>query len=319
MPNLPVQNDELPDPRGPAINLQVAFRDYKYYIFDWDDNILHMPTRIHLEKRQPDGTWKHKAVSTSVFSIVRQDKENYRPLHGSWEHAYIEFQDEPLDADDHENHFLHDSETAINRVLNGEEPPGPSFTTFRKTLVEGRLFAIVTARGHASATIRKGVELFINRVLTDEERAAMLANLRGYRYCFDGVRKFGTDDEELDYYLGINRYHAVTSPDFKNWMDSETHSTATPEERKQFAIRSFVEHIFHVLENTPQGCRWRPISIGFSDDDAANVAAVQSYIRGALAARFPDVKFCVYDTSDPALEKGRKITVSGQLDFDLDV
>ena len=23
----------------------------KYYMFDWDDNILHMPTRIHLERR----------------------------------------------------------------------------------------------------------------------------------------------------------------------------------------------------------------------------------------------------------------------------
>lgn len=309
----------MPDSDFPPVNLQVASRDYKYYIFDWDDNILHMPTRIHLEKRQPDGSWKHQAVSTSVFSIVRQDKENYRPLHGNWDHAYIEFQDEPLDKDDRANHFIHDSETAIDRVLSGKEAPGPSFTTFRKTLVEGRLFAIVTARGHASTTIRNGVELFIRKVLTPEERATMLENLRGYRYCFDGVRQFGTDEEELDYYLGLNRYHAVTSPDFKRWMDNGTQTNATPEERKQFAIRNFVEHIFHVLEKTPRGEEWRPVSIGFSDDDSANVAAVQSYISKALATRFPDVKFCVYDTSDPALEKGRKITVSGQLDFDLGV
>ena len=44
---------------GKPVNVDVAKRDFKYYIFDWDDNILHMPTRIHLEKRQPDGTWRH--------------------------------------------------------------------------------------------------------------------------------------------------------------------------------------------------------------------------------------------------------------------
>ena len=27
----------------------------KYYMFDWDDNILHMPTRIYLERRTAEG------------------------------------------------------------------------------------------------------------------------------------------------------------------------------------------------------------------------------------------------------------------------
>ncbi len=301
----------------PKVNEQVALRDFKYYIFDWDDNILHMPTRIHLEKRQPDGTWKHHSVSTSVFSIVRQDTANYRPLHDDREAAFIEFQDDAPDGD-RENRFVRDTEKAIARVLLGQEPPGPSFTTFRRMLVEGRLFAIVTARGHASGTLRKGVESFINLVLTPAEREEMLANLRGYRWCFDGVREFGTDSEEIDYYLGLNRYHAVTNPDFKAWMDQYMNHTPTSEERKQFAIRDFVEHLFHVLERmTADRYGWRPISIGFSDDDPANVAAVQKYIEEALGRRFPNVRFCVYDTSDPSIENGRKVTVSGQLDLGL--
>ena len=49
----------------------------------------------------------------------------------------------------------------------------------------------------------------------------------------------------------------------------------------------------------------------------ANVAAVEHYIRDELARLFPNVKFCVYDTSDPSLENGRKITVAGQLDLGL--
>ncbi len=302
---------------SPEVNLLVEQRDFKYYIFDWDDNILHMPTRIHLEKRQPDGTWAPHDVSTAVFSVVRQDKENYRPLHNSWSDAYEAFQDDLDGVSDPAGRFLSDTATAIQRVLDGAVLPGPSYNTFRKTLVEGRLFAIVTARGHASETIRRGVEMFIERALTDDDHRQMMVNLRGYRQCFDGVTEFGTDAEELAYYLDLNRYRAVTSPEFMDYMDREVPGKKTPEARKQFAIRDFVEHIFRVLEHTPQGAGWKPISVGFSDDDPANVAKVQEYIEQALAARFPGVKFVVYDTSDPALEKGRKLTVAGQLDLGL--
>ena len=41
--------------RIPYVNEDVASRDFKYYIFDWDDNILHMPTKIKLEHRGDDG------------------------------------------------------------------------------------------------------------------------------------------------------------------------------------------------------------------------------------------------------------------------
>ena len=70
------------------VNLRVAERDFKYYIFDWDDNILHMPTRIHLERRAADGTWTPYPVSTSVFSLVRGDSANYRPPGGDWAAAF---------------------------------------------------------------------------------------------------------------------------------------------------------------------------------------------------------------------------------------
>ena len=300
--------------KTPSINYGVAARDYKYYIFDWDDNILHMPTRIHLEKRQPDGSWLPHAVSTSVFSVIRGDTANYRPPQGDWERAFSEFQDQP---DPRGNKFLADTEQAIRRVLDGSEPPGPSFSTFRRTLAEGRLFAIVTARGHASQTLRRGVERFIDRVLTPGERGEMMANLRGYRAIFDQVTRFGSDREELDRYLDLNRYHAVTSPDFGSHLLHPGDRPLTAEARKQVAIRDFLEHLIRVLQRTPAGQRWNPISVGFSDDDAANVQAVESYIRGELARLFPTIKFVVYDTSDPALDKGRKITVAGQLDLGL--
>lgn len=296
------------------VNTDVATRDFKFYIFDWDDNILKMPTCIHLEKLQPDGTWKPHRVSTSLYSIVRQDTVNYRFLNNSREEAFKDFQDS---GSSNENTFLRETREAIKKVLSGETPPCPSFTTFRKTLVEGRLFAIVTARGHSPATLRMGVECFINEVLTDEERETMMANLRGYRYCYDGIKRFGTDREELDYYLSLNRYHAVTSPDFSDWLERKLNQPIHPEKRKQFAISDFVEHVIRIVEHSIRtGGTWRPVSVGFSDDDQGNIKLVQEYVLDALTKRFPDVKFCIYDTSDPSLEKGRKVTVSGQLGFD---
>jgi len=294
------------------INLRVAERDFKYYIFDWDDNILHMPTRIHLEKRMPDGTWVPHSVSTAAFAVVRTDHENFRPPNGEWGCAFVEFQDY---ADEGESRFLRDTRLSLEKVLSGEMKPGPSFNTMRETLREGRLFAIVTARGHEPESLRKAVRLFFELVLTPAEKEEMMANLRGYRACFDNLTTFGTDDEEINYYLSLNRYHAVTNPGFKLWMTRASGGRASTENAKQFAIRDFVEHVIRILSRAGEGPLRRPISVGFSDDDLGNVAAIERYIQEELSQRFPSIKFCVYDTSDPALTDGRKVVVSGQLDF----
>lgn len=296
---------------SPKVNLLVGGRDFKYYIFDWDDNILHMPTRIHLERRLPDGTWAPHAISTAAFAVVRNDRERYRPPEGDWEKAFAEFQDA---GDGRESRFLTDTREAIAKVLSGAVRPGPSFETLRETLREGRLFAIVTARGHEPASLKQAVRLFIRTALSAAEREEMMANLRGYRACYDKVDAFGTDEEELEYYLSLNGYHAVTNPGFKRRL-AKNGAPATSEGAKQFAIRDFVERMIRILARTGADSLRRPISVGFSDDDPRNVAAVEAYIRGELAKRFPGIKFCVYDTSDPSLTDGRKVVVSGQLDF----
>jgi len=305
---------------GKEVNLDVAKRDFKYYIFDWDDNILHMPTRIHLEKRGADGVWRPVSVSTGTYALVRTDADHYRvPSDGGREAAFRDFQDVP--ANDGDQAFIRDTKAALARIKAGEKP-GPSFETLRKTLREGRIFAIVTARGHAPDTIRSAVKIFIDEVLTPSERREMMSNLRGYRYCFDKVDVFGTDEYELGYFLSLCRYNAVTNPDFKERLadDSdfgarfaEADSDRKPELAKEFAIRDFTEHLFRTLQRT--GGLGRSVAVGFSDDDAGNVSAVSDYIRAELSRRFSGFKFVVYDTSDPELSNGRKVTVAGQLDL----
>ncbi len=310
----------------PFVNEAVATRDFKYYIFDWDDNILHMPTKIRMEHREENGDWKPVEVSTATFALVRADVEHYRAPGGDWAEAFRNFEDPPSATDgacETPNRFLEDTIAALEKVEHGAKP-GPSYNALKKTLREGRLFAIVTARGHSPETIEKAVRIFIRYALTEEDRVEMMSNLRGYRRWIDGVGdgEFGTDAEELDYYLGMCRYAAVTYKGFKARMANDpiyreklaVASTVTrPELAKEFAIRDFVEHVFHMLRRS--GRLDRSVSIGFSDDDVGNVKTVSSFIRRELSKRFEGFKFVVYDTSDRSLSKGRKVCVSGQLNL----
>ena len=307
---------EVPEIYRSDVNYDVATRDFKFYIFDWDDNILHMPTKIHLEQQDSAGDWHPVEVSTSVFALVRTDPR-YRMPPGGRAEAFREFQDVVDDSGDLS--FIRDTRAALARVKAGEKP-GPSFETLRKTLREGRIFAIVTARGHEPETLREAVKIFIDEVLTPDERTAMMRSLRGYRWWLDKMTDFGTDEEELAYYLSMCRYHAVTNPGFFEQLKSDddfggryemASGSERPELAKEFAIRDFVEHVFHVLKRT--GGLGRSVSVGFSDDDAGNVRAVSNYIKEELVKRFQGFKFVVYDTSDPSLDRGRKVTVAGQL------
>jgi hypothetical protein len=165
----------------PYINEEVSKRDFKYYIFDWDDNILHMPTKIKLEHLGDDGVWRPVEVSTSTFAIVRTDTAHYRAPGGKWEEAFRNFEDPSPSADgDSRNHFIEDTIIALEKIEHGEKP-GPSYHALRKTLREGRLFSIVTARGHSPETIEKAVRIFIRYALSESDRQEMMSNLRGYR------------------------------------------------------------------------------------------------------------------------------------------
>lgn len=299
---------------GVWVNESVKGRDLKYYVFDWDDNILCMPTRIHMERLTKKGEWVPHVCSTATFSIIRKDTDHYRFPQNQRDLAFVEFQDErtPLGG----GNFIKDLDVALDDICSGKKQPPPSFATFRKTLVEGRLFAIVTARGHEEETLRAGVQRFIDRVLTPVEREIMLINLRGYDHCFDHVQTFPSQTQVLQHYLSLCHYHAITSPTFGARIAEEAPGPQSSEKLKRFAIQDFINHLVDILDRTGMAALRLPISIGFSDDDRHNVDAVRDYIETVLVRRFPSVKFCIYDTSDGA--GVNKMMISGQLELPLE-
>ncbi len=277
----------------------------KYYMFDWDDNILHMPTLIHLERKTDEG-WKPHSVSTAEFAGIRRDTENYRPREGDWDKAFIDFYDSGVRGD---QAFLEDTRRALRPIVQKEAEGAPSFQRFKKALMEGSLFAIITARAHSAKSIRRGVEYFIDSVFTDEERLQMVKNLRRFIKLFGEDGTLLTDDEVVSRYLDLNRYRGVTSPEFQELMGRSVQGAESPEHAKQFAVQDFVTHVVNIIRE--RGVE-ASVSIGFSDDDPHNVNAVVDYLNEALARQFPDVKFVVYDTSDPEHELWHKVVIRGK-------
>lgn len=277
----------------------------KYYMFDWDDNILHMPTLIHLEQKNETG-WSPIKVSTAEFARIRNDTDHYRPPQGDWDAAFIDFYD---DGHRGEEAFLEDTREALRPIVEGTTQGAPSFHRFKKALIEGALFAIVTARAHSALSIRRGVEYVIDTVLTAEEKEQMTKNLRRFLHVFGEDGTLLTDADVVQRYLDLNRYRGVTSPEFQAIMGHRVSGAEHPERAKQFAVKDFVTHVINILRE--RGVE-ASVSMGFSDDDPQNVRSIIDFLDRELAREFPDVKFVVYDTSEGDAENTRKIIIRGK-------
>lgn len=268
-----------------------------YYAFDWDDNILYMPTVIHLEKREGD-SWVPTDVSTAEFANVRNDKENYRITDGAY--AFIEFRDDGKRGD---NAFLEDGKKAIS-----QGKLGPAWEDFIECLTSGSLFAIITARGHEAPAMRKGVEWIIDNVLTDDEKNELYSNLLKFAYIFkeEGeheriLRGQPSNNNLVKVYLDNCDFVGVSSP-------SRGGSPENPEKSKEEALLQFNSKVNNFAKSVGMKAK-----IGFSDDDLKNVIHIENLIDNLHNEQFPHiVEFVVKGTKNPLdiTKKVRKMNVS---------
>ena len=262
-----------------------------YFAFDWDDNILHMPTKIQMD-RLSEGIWRPVAVSPSEFAIVRTDSE-YRIRDNDPMKAFIEFKDFGPRGD---NSFVEDTKYAIDN-----QKYGPSWNTFIKCLIEGSIFAIITARGHEYDTLRKGVEYIINNCLSENEQNKMYNNCLEFASIFESNRKFEriekifTKNELIDTYLNCCKYYGVGLPFSKSFAEEFNIDPSKPEkleESKQIALGKFID-----ICNEYGKFANLKVSIGFSDDDKRNVEHIKNYFE-KKSSNHINLKLNVFDTSD---------------------
>ena len=255
-----------------------------YYAFDWDDNILNMPTKIHME-HLVDGEWIPKSVSTAEFADFRNDKENWRV---DYNVAFVDFRDQGERGD---KAFLEDTKTAISQGRLG-----PAWDDFIECLSNGSIFAIITARGHEAPAMRMGIEWIIDNILTEEQLYQMYNQLMKYSYFFGDtnveneriLRGQPSKNPLISSYLDSCEYVGVSSP-------SRGGSPANPEKAKEDALLDFKAKVNDYAQNVGISAK-----IGFSDDDLGNVKHIEDLIDNLKNEQFPNiVEFVVKGTKDP--------------------
>jgi hypothetical protein len=260
----------------------------RYSAFDWDDNILHMSTPIHMDKLV-EGCWQSLSVSPAEFAIIRNDV-NYRNRDNNPYKAYEEFRDIGPRGN---QAFLLDVKNAIQNFKFG-----PSWDKFIQCLVEGSLFALVTARGHEYQTLKNGVKYIIDNCLTKEQEDLMYNNCHKFLTYFENktmVRENNTklsNTNLINYYLDKCKFYGVGYP-FSNSFNDEfkLDPSIKIEEAKKIALDKFL----NICNNYGLKVK-KYVSVGFSDDDKKNVEHVKKFFE-FKSTIYEHMKLNIYDTS----------------------
>jgi hypothetical protein len=232
----------------------------KYYAFDWDDNLMYMPTKIYL--KDEDG--KTVGMSTEDFAEYRTEigKEPFEyeghTIVGFDEDAFMDFR---VPGD---NAFIKDAMRAET---------GPAWSDFVEAVNNGSVFAIITARGHTPSVLKNAVYNLIKKNKHGLSEKELVKNLKKYRDLADEDEL--SDDELVRAYLDMNKYHPVSFGEG---------SAANPEELKVKAMREFMSYVQDLSRKLQEKAFMKnKISnyfipyIGFSDDDLRNVQAMKKH------------------------------------------
>ena len=232
----------------------------KYYAFDWDDNLMYMPTKIYLKDEDGNSV----GMSTEDFAEYRtevgKDPFEYEG------HTIVGFDD---------NSFRDFRVTGDKQFLTDamKAPTGPAWDDFVEAVNNGSIFAIVTARGHTPSVLKNATYNLIKKNKHGLNQQELVKNLRKYRDIAD--EEDMTDDELIKTYLEMCKWHPVSFGEG---------SAANPEELKVSAMKQFMEYVRTLSQKLQEKAYIKnKISnyftpyIGFSDDDLKNVQAMKKH------------------------------------------
>lgn len=242
---------------------EVGTPDMKYYAFDWDDNIMTMPTKIVVL----DNDGNEVGMSTEDFATYRSQigKEpfNYK---GS---KIVGFAKLPF-----RNFKEEGNRDFIIDAMEGKV--GPAWSDFVEAINNGSIFSIITARGHNPEILKQGIYNMILANFNGINKEMLAKNLRKYRDLMDEDEK--SDNEIIKDYMELNRYYPVTFGQG---------SAANPEELKVDAMRDFASYIREMSDKLNKKAlvknkvsnKFLP-TIGFSDDDIKNIEVMKKSFKG---------------------------------------
>ena len=236
--------------------------DEKYYAFDWDDNIVTMPTKILVDDEDGDVV----GMSTEDFATYREQigKEPFE-FDG---HTIVGFSSDPYKyfGVKGDKQFIIDAMRA---------KPAAAWPDFVEAINNGSIFSIVTARGHTPSVLKEGVYNYIVSNTDGINSNELVKNLEKYRDLNDE----GTISkrEMIREYLDLCKFYPVTHG---------KGSAAEVEELKIEALNEFVNYVKEMSNHIQKKAflknkisNYFVPKVGFSDDDLKNVESVKKHFE----------------------------------------
>jgi len=239
----------------------------RVYIFDWDDNIVGMPTTIKMEKETIDGKWELVDLGTEEYAKYRKSPHYRYSSHIP--NPYVNFEDD--------YQFLKDLTRAIET-----NSIAPSFAKFKEAMIYGHDFSIITARGHTPQIFMFGIVMLIGRLFSPDELIHMKERVG-----------------DINKYLNRQEIWPVSSEYFANHYPHLNNLSCPTEIRKSAVMNDYVSRMVEMKKSYDEIDVSAKLSIGFSDDDTNNVLAIEELVEKVITEKHPEIHFVLYDTSDP--------------------
>lgn len=245
--------------------------DHKYYAFDWDDNIMNMPTKIMVV----DENGTEVGLSTEDFA-------EYRHILGKEPFVYdgkniVGYAEGPFRffREGGDQQFLKD-------VLLASF--GPSWDDFVECINGGSIFSIITARGHNPNILKQAVYILIKNDIGGIDQEKLVQSLKDYREIAGEEMK--GDDTMISDYLDMCRFYPVSFG---------TGAEANPEEGKINALREFIGYVKQLSQQIGGKVLFKNDvtnnfvipKIGFSDDDLKNIEKVKEFLNKEFGKQSP--------------------------------
>jgi hypothetical protein len=242
--------------------------DTKYYAFDWDDNIMFMPTSIIVLSENDEEV----PMSTEDFAEHRHQigKEPFS-YKGT---TVVDFAPDPF-----RNFGVKGDKRFVLDAMVASV--GPSWNDFVECINGGSIFAIITARGHNPNTLKEGVYNLIMSNKNGLNSRTLAENLYRYRNIGNEVtgekKAKALTPKELREYLDLCRFYPVSFGEG---------SATNPEEGKIKAMREFISYCKDMAQEIGEKAFFKndvenneilPI-IGFSDDDPRNIDKMKEFL-----------------------------------------
>jgi hypothetical protein len=248
----------IPDERERDRNFHLGGRSF--YFFDFDDNIVHLQTKILIFHKL---TGEEAAVPTADFPVLSKkigepgsDYEHFEIREQSITGSFRNFRELPRDLlNGRPQPLIQDMLDALQNPFS--EWRGPSWGFFLKAVNNNRPISVITARGHHPHTIRRAINLLVQ-------------------------------SRELDSHPNYLSVYPVSFPDTRRQLGDVENTWSTAKLKKE-AIKYAVQDAFACYGENPYH------RFGMSDDDPHNVELILEAMR-ELKQEFPQNAFFAFNT-----------------------